>query len=154
MPASCVILWLFCVFLPSYLLLLITYFFLPSVVNKVQSNLLSKCGFLSPLASRECWQCCVCGLVGKKWSRQEEQADGWYSGPVLGDLRARKPGPNSHVLPSGPGPLIGKAWAPALTIQPKTSQGKSVTERDTQAHPSIRPSNRGLVPLVKCKPTV
>lgn len=34
-------------FSPSYLLLLITYVFLPSVVNKVQSNLLSKCGFLS-----------------------------------------------------------------------------------------------------------
>lgn len=38
-----------CFFFPSYLLLLITYFFLHSVVNKLQSNLLSKCSFLLAL---------------------------------------------------------------------------------------------------------
>lgn len=71
-------------FPPSYLLLLITYFFLPSVVNKVQSNLLSKCGFLSPLVSRDCWQLGVCGLMGKNWSRKKEQVNGLYLDPGLG----------------------------------------------------------------------
>lgn len=79
-------------FPPSYLLLLITSFFLPSIVNKIQSNLLSKCGFLSPLVSRDCWQLWVCGLMGKKWSRKKKQANGRCLDPGLGDLCARKPG--------------------------------------------------------------
>lgn len=62
------------VFFPSYLLLIITYFFLHSVVNKVQTNLLSKCIFLSVFLSSfrgNVDKLGTCGLMGKEGIKGE-----------------------------------------------------------------------------------
>ena len=102
------------VFFPSYLLLIITYFFLHSVVNKVQTNLLSKCIFLSVLLSSfrgNVDKLGTCGLMGREAIKGERKGNGPFLDPVLGDLCAKK----CLIGIFGAQPLVGNAWVPVLS---------------------------------------
>lgn len=105
----------FVFFFPSYLLLIITYFFLHSVVNKVQTNLLSKCIFLSLFLSSfqgNVDKLGICGLMGKEAIKGERTSQ-WL---VLRRLVCKEVS-NRYLL----GSALGRKCLGASSIQLKKS---------------------------------
>lgn len=141
-----------CFFFPSYLLLLITYFFLHSGVNKLQSNL-SKRSFLLSLSqpfSRERWQLWTCGSMGKKVLRKKEEANGWYLDPGRGVSDAKKAGLLIGLwCLQGQGP--GKEKPGASPNCPATKYPTRIYNPVEDTHRLIYPLTGVWFPLVKCE---
>lgn len=149
----------FLCFFPSYLLLLTTSFFLHSVVNKVQSNLLSKCSFLSLFLSSSLFSqgnLANSELVGWR-ERSDQRIKKISQWPVLRPSSrglvgkevwpANRPGA-SRARTSGM-----KSLVPALTIQPENTQGESIAQVNTHIDSSIHLTGAQF-PMIKCEAAV